>query len=111
MQRMDEGLPKLWTIHRALTLRHQCSEAFGSDGDYTPLTVEGAQAGNYIAFQRGANVIAIAPRFANIGADAAITLPPGVWCNVLTNQTHQGGAQYLADLLPIFPIALLTREN
>ena len=41
MRRADEGLPKLWTIHRALELRREHPESFGAQSAYTPLAVIG----------------------------------------------------------------------
>ena len=39
MQRIDEGLPKLFVIQRTLELRRQHAEAFGPSGTYEPLRV------------------------------------------------------------------------
>ena len=59
MRRADEGLPKLWTIHQALRLRRERPECFGAGAAYTPLKVEGAQAGHVIAYLRGDDVATV----------------------------------------------------
>src|SRR6201999_3486493 len=57
MQRSDEGLPKLWTVHRALHLRNQHPEWFGKDAAYKPIQVRGSQADRVIAYLRGDDVL------------------------------------------------------
>jgi (1->4)-alpha-D-glucan 1-alpha-D-glucosylmutase len=115
MQRLDEGLPKLWMIHRALTLRRERPEAFGSEGAYMPLEAQGSRAQHCIAFLRGADILTIAPRLpftlAGDWADTTLTLPVGSWRNVLSGAQSNGGRQKLADLLTAFPVGLLAREN
>jgi (1->4)-alpha-D-glucan 1-alpha-D-glucosylmutase len=115
MQRLDQGLPKLWTIQCALKLRGERPEVFGGDGSYSPIVAEGKRSDHCIAFMRGDSVITIVPRLpltlAHTWEDTSITLPAGRWRNVLTGAEHKGGKQKLAALLPIFPIALLAREN
>ncbi len=44
MMRADEGLPKMWTIHKALELRRERPDCFGAEADYTPLEVDGDEA-------------------------------------------------------------------
>ena len=41
MQRMDEGLPKLWTVHKALQTRKQYRESFGEKGTYVSIQAKG----------------------------------------------------------------------
>ncbi len=43
MQRVEEGMPKMWVIHQALLLRREHPEWFGPEAAYTPLTVEGGK--------------------------------------------------------------------
>ena len=43
-QRIDEGLPKLWTIHHGLRVRREHPECFGENGEYTPLIANGSKA-------------------------------------------------------------------
>jgi len=115
MQRMPEGVPKLWIIQRALALRKQSPEAFGKDGVYTPLLATGDRAGHCIAFLRGDDAITIVPRLpftlAGQWQQTALELPAGKWRNVFTGEVHPGGTQKLAALLSIFPVALLAKEK
>jgi (1->4)-alpha-D-glucan 1-alpha-D-glucosylmutase len=111
LARMDEGLPKLWLIHRGLQLRRQLPEAFG--GDCEPLRVSGPRADHAAAFLRGGAVAAVAPRLLlRLGGDwgeTTLELPAGTWRNELTGEEVEGGPQPLAGLLARFPVALLAR--
>jgi (1->4)-alpha-D-glucan 1-alpha-D-glucosylmutase len=115
MARMDEGLPKLWTIHRALTLRRGHPEWFGETASYTPVTVTGEKSRHAIAFLRGGSVITVVQRWplglAEDWADTAFELPAGRWKNHLTDEPLPGGSIPLAELLQDFPVALLTKEE
>ena len=44
MERMDEGMPKLLVVHRALELRNEHPEWFGAEAAYVPVNISGAQA-------------------------------------------------------------------
>ena len=57
MERMDDGLPKLWTIHQALHLRREQPEWFGAESGYRPLRATGAKKAHVIAYLRGENVV------------------------------------------------------
>ena len=115
MARMDEGLPKLWTIHRVLTLRRAHPDWFGEAAAYTPVTVTGDKSQHAIAFLRGGHVLAIVQRWPlSLGedwADTAIDLPAGRWKNHLTDEPVLGGSIPFAELLQDFPVALLTKEE
>jgi (1->4)-alpha-D-glucan 1-alpha-D-glucosylmutase len=115
MARIDEGLPKLWTIHRALTLRRAHPDWFGETAGYTPLPVMGTKSQHAIAFLRGSNVIAVVQRWsmglAEDWADTIIDLPPGRWKNHLTDEPLHGTSVPLVELLHNFPVALLTKEE
>ncbi len=115
MERMDEGLPKLWLIWHTLHLRRERPEHFGPSSAYTPLAAEGAKAHHAVAFQRGDSVITVVPRLVmgldGDWADTTLRIPSGVWRNVLTGEEHQSGAVALSQLLARFPVALLTREK
>lgn len=115
MQRMADGMPKLWIIQRALALRKQRPEAFGKEGTYAPLLAIGNRAEHCIAFLRGQDIITIVPRLpytlAGQWQQTTLDLPPGNWHNILTGEAHTGGIQQLDTLLSIFPVALLAREN
>ncbi|MCJ8500550.1 malto-oligosyltrehalose synthase [Desulfatitalea alkaliphila] len=116
MERMDEGLPKLWLIRQALHLRRRRPVPFGSQGDYRPLTAEGSKADHVLAFARGDQVVTIVPRrimgLANDWSDTRIQLPPGRWHNRLGDDMILEAASIrLADLLERFPVALLVKEE
>jgi (1->4)-alpha-D-glucan 1-alpha-D-glucosylmutase len=74
---------------------------------------DGAHADRCIAFSRGDRVIAIGQRLPLTAewTKTSITLPAGRWRNVLTGMEHAEGKHKLAKVLPIFPVALLVREE
>ena len=113
--RAGEGLPKLWLIRQALSLRRRSPQLFGRDGDYQPMRARGARAAHAIAFSRGGGAIAIAPRlplrFAGDWGDTTIDLPRGRWHSELTGDTIEDGETRLADLMARFPVCLLSREE
>jgi (1->4)-alpha-D-glucan 1-alpha-D-glucosylmutase len=115
LERIDDGLPKLWTIHRALTLRQEHPEWFGAEAAYTPILATGSKADHAIAFLRGSHVITVVPRWTitrnNDWADTKIALPDGRWSNLLTGESIYGGQHLLAKLLADFPIALFTEKD
>jgi (1->4)-alpha-D-glucan 1-alpha-D-glucosylmutase len=115
LARMDEGLPKLWLIRRALCARRSHARAFG-EGEparYRPLTATGSRAGHVLAFQRGAEVVTVVPRLvlslAGEWEDTKLMLPAGRWRNDLTGERVFGDAR-LSELLARFPVALLLLE-
>lgn len=112
MDRMEEGLPKLWLLHRTLMLRKEQPASFGADAAYLPLEVTGKAADRLVAFQRGADVITIVPRWMQQGSlpDARLSIPPGRWQNLLSGEVIEGGSVVVQQLLGIFPVALLTRQ-
>jgi (1->4)-alpha-D-glucan 1-alpha-D-glucosylmutase len=111
MGRMDEGLPKLWTIYHALHLRRRHPEWFGAESAYLPLEAVGTKRAHVIAYMRGENVITIVPRLSVTlrarWGDTAVMLPEGEWRNLLSGQTVQGGKVAVEALLRDFPTALL----
>ncbi len=111
--RMDEGLPKLWVIRQALAVRGRLPDPF-RDGEYRPLSAEGAKADHALAFLREEQVAAVVPRLViGLGGDwreTTLELPYGSWTNELTGEQIAGGRQPLADLLARFPVALLVRR-
>ena len=112
MARMDEGLPKLWVVHRALQLRGEHPEWFSAEAAYTPLAADGSQSERVVAYLRGDSVLTVVPRWNYAAApwDAtALQLPKGRWRNRLTDTEFAGGCIQLADLLHVFPVALLER--
>jgi (1->4)-alpha-D-glucan 1-alpha-D-glucosylmutase len=112
VERMDEGLPKLWLIQRALRLRRERPRAFTAS--YEPILAKGQRRDHVIAFARGDQVIAVAPRFpvglAGNWSDTTVVLPEGRFHDRLSGTQVEGGMQSLAGLLARFPAALLARE-
>ncbi len=115
LDRMADGGPKLWLIHRVLTYRRQHREAFGPD--YQPLVASGARAEHVVAFSRagGAEAVAVVvprlvARLAGDWAGTTVTLPPGSWTDVITGETS-GGTVGVAELLRGFPVAVLGRVS
>ncbi|HKO20883.1 MAG TPA: hypothetical protein VJU82_18565, partial [Acidobacteriaceae bacterium] len=114
MKGFEDGLPKLWTIHRALRLRRERPRSFGAAAAYTPIYAQGAKANHALAYMRGADVITIVPRLtlkARGWDDTAVALPAGNWTNFLTGHTVSAGATRVETLFQDFPVALLVRGN
>ena len=114
MARLESGLPKLYLVQRTLATRAARPECFGPDGAFRPLVARGARTCHVVAFARGEQIIAIAPRLV-IGlegdwVDTTVAIPPGQWLNEFTGEIVDGGALALADLLRRFPVALLARQ-
>ncbi len=113
MARMDDGLPKLWVIYKALELGKQLPEIFGS-GDYRPLNVLGQKAGHVVAFLRGEKFGAVVPRLLltlnGEWQDTWLEMPKGQWHNHLTGDRFKGGKAMLRDILARFPVALISKE-
>jgi (1->4)-alpha-D-glucan 1-alpha-D-glucosylmutase len=119
LAKMNEGLPKLWVIRKALEARKRHARSFGANGSYTPVAAEGTAAGHVVAFLRGADVAVAVPRLtrklrAQGGpmqwGDTHVELPGGRWSNALTGEEMDGGAIMMGDLLREFPVALLIRS-
>jgi (1->4)-alpha-D-glucan 1-alpha-D-glucosylmutase len=117
LARMDEGLPKLWTIAKALAVRKRRPNSFGSEGGYSPIYAEGARKDHVVAYLRGADVAVIVPRLTETVAvtngwqETTVNLPRGTWRNVLTSASVQGGTLPVETVLAEFPVALLERES
>ncbi len=106
---------KLHLTRSILRLRRRAPEAFvGADAAYRPLP---SSTGNAVCFARGADprVVTIAERLHRTTAkqegftDHTVVLPAGSWRDVLTDETHGGGPVLLADLLRIYPCAVLEK--
>ncbi|MFO7285332.1 MAG: malto-oligosyltrehalose synthase [Gammaproteobacteria bacterium] len=112
--RADEGLPKLWLIRRGLEARRDHENAF-ADGAYRPLRAAGSKKKHVVAFERGDEIVALAPRWplklAGEWRDTTLDLPAGIWRNVLTGEAVEGGEVGIADVLRRFPVALLARAG
>jgi (1->4)-alpha-D-glucan 1-alpha-D-glucosylmutase len=114
LERGDEGLPKLWVVHKALLLRKEHPGWFGPAAEYAPLPVEGRERERVIAYRRGDRVLTVVPRWsqaAKAWGETAVEVPEGRWKNRLTGAEFEGGRVLVGELLKTFPVALLTREN
>jgi (1->4)-alpha-D-glucan 1-alpha-D-glucosylmutase len=117
MARMDDGMPKLWTVHHALRLRNEQRDWFGADAAYQPIEATGKHAECVLAYARGNNVITVGQRLSlrreGEWADTRVKLPEGAWLNRLTGERLEieGSREIgLSALLMEFPVALLTRS-
>lgn len=116
MNRMDEGLPKMWTIHQTLKARHKNKESFGAEASYIPIVAKGALHDCMVAYRRSTNIVVAVPRLvmkiARQGwGDTSLEVPQGRWTNVLSGATLEGGAIRSSQLLDAFPVALLIKEQ
>jgi (1->4)-alpha-D-glucan 1-alpha-D-glucosylmutase len=114
MERGDEGLPKLWVVHKALQLRREHPEWFGAEAEYALLTVERSQKERVIAYRRGEQVVTVVPRWSHAAeawGETAVVIPEGRWTHRLTGEEIAGGRVRVGELLERFPVALLAREG
>lgn len=113
-ERIDEGLPKLWTIYHVLRARRRCPGPFAEYSPYTPLHATGEKSRHLIAYLRGKTVAVLVPRLVwQLGgdwSDTHIEIPAGNWRNVLSQKKFNGGNLELRRLLAEFPIALLVKQ-
>ena len=111
LERMDDGLPKLHVLQRALHLRREHPEWFGHDADYERVNVTGARARHVVAYCRAGVVMTVVPRhwytLAGQWDDTMIELSGSGWRNCLTGAPIAAGDVRMADLLAEFPVALL----
>ena len=112
---MDSGMPKLWVLYKALHLRREKPEWFGSEAAYVPLSAEGPKQAHLIAFSRGDSVAVLAPRWnVKLGSgfgSTTVELPQGKWTNIFTGETVNGGSMRVQQLFRRFPVALLVRDG
>lgn len=115
VQRDDEGLPKLWLIHRGLSLRRERADLFAPESHWTPMHARGSYADHVIAFGRGSDLVVVAARFhlkrKGDWGDTSIELPPGDWRNRLTPERFAGRTQPITALLANFDVAMLVRDR
>lgn len=114
MQRMDEGLPKMWLIRQALNYRKLNAACFLKAG-YEAMAATGEKADHVIAFMRDKHCITIVPRL-NIlrgegWGDTSFTIPQGRWLNQMTGDEVEGASLNIGEVLQRFPVALLTRKE
>jgi (1->4)-alpha-D-glucan 1-alpha-D-glucosylmutase len=115
LKRMDDGLPKLWLIFKALHLRRESPAWFDQSAAYRQMTIEGPRKEHLIAYMRGESVAVIAPRwsvkFGMNFASTTVDLPQGNWKHILTGDSVEGGALRAQRLFKRFPVALLVRNG
>jgi len=115
LREMDSGMPKLWTLYRALDLRRQKPEWFGIDAAYAPLMLAGKRADHEIGYLRAERVATIVSRWnlrlAGNWSGTSVALPHGRWKNLLTAEMLNGGTMPLQSLFGQFPVALLQKEE
>jgi (1->4)-alpha-D-glucan 1-alpha-D-glucosylmutase len=113
-KRIDDGLPKLWVIHKTLRLRRE-KRLFAPEDDYREIVARGAKSDHVCAFARGERALAVAPRLtvkrAGRWDDTVIDIPLGHWRNELTDEDIRGGEVKVSGLLQRFPVALLSRRE
>lgn len=113
-KRMDQGLPKLYLIHKILAFRKARPELFNNQ-TYNPITPQGNKNRNIIAFNRGNSLITVVPRFikgaGNNWDDTCITIPEGVWVNILDGKAYSESTIKIQDLFALFPVSFLARED
>ncbi|MDT4891730.1 MAG: (1-_4)-alpha-D-glucan 1-alpha-D-glucosylmutase [Pseudonocardiales bacterium] len=103
------GRAKLWVVSRALRLRRDEPQRFGS---YTPLQADGRAADHVLAFDRG-GALTVATRLpvrlerAGGWQDTTLELGAGA-TDVLTGRAFGAKAE-VADVLSRYPVALLAR--
>jgi (1->4)-alpha-D-glucan 1-alpha-D-glucosylmutase len=112
------GLSKLLLVSRALKVRRDRGECFGSReaGAYRALPAEGSASQHVVAFARGGGVVTVVPRLVlgleRLGGwgSTRLSLPDGEWCDELGDPSRVwSGAVELGELLHGFPVALLTK--
>lgn len=113
----ENGLAKLYVIKSCLVLRRTYPDAFGPEGSYESLAIDGPHADSYIAFSRGRRVVVVVRRFDL--DDAAVALPAGEWHELLTerridvsgSESRRPGPTAVVELLGAVPGAILVRDG
>ncbi len=131
---MDEGVPKQWTIARALGMRRERPELFDRRAGYEALEATGPSADHVVAFLRAGDLAVVVPRLVHglegpawgdpaTWSTTSLALPEGTWRSVLGGDPAAGGASApggveitggdvpIATLLARFPVALLVRST
>ena len=114
-QRRDEGVPKLWLISRTLALRRAHPEWFGAESSYEPCWARGPKSGHLVAFVRAARIVTIVPRLVaglkDGWGETELRLPAGAWRDAFSGSEFRNGSCKLAEVLRVFPLALLIRSE
>jgi (1->4)-alpha-D-glucan 1-alpha-D-glucosylmutase len=106
------GAVKLLVTSRALRLRRDRPGLF--DG-YAAVAADGATADHVFAFDRGGALAVVTRLPVGLAAaggwrDTVLHLPPGDWRDWLTDRPAGSGHVAVADLLEVYPVAMLVRE-
>lgn len=110
LNRMDEGLPKLWLIWKILQFRKKRADIF--ELEYRPWYAQGKFAEHIVAFMRGEESMTITPRFFLKLTDwnnTMLELPEGMWIDLFTEENFQGIVP-ISELIKRFPIAFLFKK-
>jgi (1->4)-alpha-D-glucan 1-alpha-D-glucosylmutase len=114
LARSDEGVPKLWLLHRILQHRRRDPDCY-RDGAYEPFHARGPRASDVVAFTRAGRLLVVAPCRTDTGASSwegtELVLPPGSWADVVAPGAPRAGSVPLNDLLALFPVAVLERQD
>jgi (1->4)-alpha-D-glucan 1-alpha-D-glucosylmutase len=108
----DDGAAKMFVIQRALAVRAELPGVFGEGSTYEPLAATGDNSDRVVAYVRGHQVIAAAPRLTfelPDMTDTTLSLLPGTWTDRFSGRSHQGVVS-LAELWSEFPVSLLTSD-
>jgi (1->4)-alpha-D-glucan 1-alpha-D-glucosylmutase len=115
LEEMDDGLPKIWVILRALELRRRHAACFGARAGYHPLEVRGDHSLAFGRSEPGGSIetLTIVPRL-NYKRDPGwsgtqVQIPEGEWISIFDSSTFRGGWHDLGYLLERFPVCLLER--
>jgi (1->4)-alpha-D-glucan 1-alpha-D-glucosylmutase len=115
MERLDEGLPKLWLIRQVLQFRRIHPEILNESSEYVPVYAHGSKSDHLAAFMRGGKALILVPRFVmklnGDWDDTTVVLPESSWHNILTGEKMAGGAVGIEELLSRFPVGMLIREG
>lgn len=113
LEKMDEGVPKLFIIQKVLSFRKTHPDTF-TTGSYRPLYASGSKKDHIVAFMRDDSAITIVPRFLNAlqndWEDTTILLPEGIWKNHFTQEIWDGIVT-IKHLLTKVPVVFLVRHS
>ncbi len=105
----ESGAAKLAVVNRTLLIRREHPELFTV---YRPLDPSGSAASHAIAFDRG-GAVTIATRLPvsllrdGGWGDTTLDVSGTDWVDVISGRTHTGSRLRVADLLGVYPVALL----
>ncbi|MBF0366932.1 MAG: malto-oligosyltrehalose synthase [Oligoflexia bacterium] len=116
-QHMEEGMPKIWLIHKMLHFRKQYPHILAPIADYVPLKASGEKKEHVLSFMRSTEAITVIPRLTlalghhNPWKNTTLPLPPGIWNNLFTGESLKGEDITISKLLNHFPVAFLYRSE